>query len=316
MKYIYLFVLVYLSNNLLANGMFINGVISDIDNQQPIKEAFVYIKFFDGFEFSTTSDSLGKYVIKTNAVVPDGYYTVEVDAKDYYKLNGFVYVTKNANFNFSLKSKQVKTINIQKDSAEIQLKPPAKLDGFATNNLVFLIDISASMNVPDKMPLLKESMKYLVSELRPTDRVAMLTFSNNTKEILPSTPVSNKELINKTIDDLVFGSTTEGSTAIDYAYKTAANNFIQNGNNRIILASDGMFTSGEKAYKKMKQTIASGIKKNITLSIFCFGKNTDYTNSKLKELSNVGSGNFANILNADEGKQHLLEEAQAVKKVP
>ena len=313
MKYIYLFVLVYLSNNLLANGMFINGVISDIDNQQPIKEAFVYIKFFDGFEFSTTSDSLGKYVIKTNAVVPDGYYTVEVDAKDYYKLNGFVYVTKNANFNFSLKSKQVKTINIQKDSAEIQLKPPAKLDGFATNNLVFLIDISASMNVPDKMPLLKESMKYLVNELRPTDRVAILTFSSYTKEVLSSTPALQKELIFNTIDRLTYGSTTNGGTALDMAYKAASKSFIQKGNNRIVLASDGMFTSGEKEYKKMQQTIESGKEKGISLSIFCFGKNTDYVKSKLEKLTHAGSGNYANITTIDESKLHMLEEAKAVK---
>ena len=106
------------------------------------------------------------------------------------------------------------------------------------------------MNQPDRMPLLKESMKYLVNELRPTDRVAILTFSSYTKEVLSSTPALQKELIFNTIDRLTYGSTTNGGTALDMAYKAASKSFIQKGNNRIVLASDGMFTSGEKEYKK------------------------------------------------------------------
>ena len=118
---------------------------------------------------------------------------------------------------------------------------------------------------------------------------------------------------NKVIDGLVFGSTSQGGAALDVGYKTALKNFIQKGNNRIVLASDGLFTSGEKDYAKMQQVIESGLDKNISLSVFCFGKTTEYVNTKLKKLTIIGNGNYAVISTVDEGKQHMLEEAKAVK---
>ena len=90
-------------------------------------------------------------------------------------------------------------------------------------------------------------------------------------------------------------------------------NFITNGNNRIILATDGLFTSGEKEYKKMEKYIRQGAQKNIALSMFLFGKNTDYVTAKLKELAKNGNGNFAQILNMQDAMERMLEEAKAVK---
>lgn len=313
MKHLYTFIICLCCVSVFAEGMHIKGVIKDMDTQQPVSGAFILITFFKGVEFSDVTDSLGQYDITTNALFPEGYYPVEIEAKNYYKPNGFVHVTKDCFFNFGLKNKAPKTVAA---AAPVVLNPePVKpvLEGYATNNLVFLIDISSSMNTADKMPLLKESMKYLVNELRPTDRVAILTFSNFVKEVLPSTAATDKVLITKTIDGLTFGSTSQGGAALDVAYKTALKNFVQKGNNRIVLASDGIFTSGEKDYKKMQQVIESGLDKNITLSVFCFGKNTEYVNTKLKKLTATGNGNFATITSLEEGKQHMLEEAKAVK---
>lgn len=315
MKHLYTLLLCLFALSSFSEGMRIRGVISDMDTKKPVGGAFVLIRFYEGFEFSDITDSLGQYEIKTTAMVPEGYYGVEIEAKEYYKPNGFVHVTKDCVFNFSLKSKTPQPIEsiVVKDTVKsLEIKPV--LEGYATNNLVFLIDISSSMNTPEKMPLLKESMKYLVNELRPTDRVAILTFSNFVKEVLPSTAATDKALITKTIDALTFGSTSQGGSALDIAYKTALKNFVQQGNNRIVLASDGIFTSGEKDYKKMQQVIASGLEKKITLSVFCFGKNTEYVNVKLKKLTVSGNGNFATITNLEEAKQHMLEEAKAVKK--
>ncbi len=296
-----------------GEGVHIRGMISDMDTKKPVAGALVLITFYPGFQFSATTDSLGQYSITTTALVPEGYYGVEIEAKNYYKPNGFVHVTKDCFFNFGLKCKVSQPIEqvAAKSDTITAIKPV--LEGYATNNLVFLIDISASMNTDEKMPVLKESMKYLVEELRATDRVAILTFSNTVKEVLPSTAAVNKELITKTIDGLVFGSTSQGGAALDIAYKTAMKNFVQKGNNRIVLASDGVFTSGEKDYQKMQQTIESGLDKNITLSIFCFGKNTEYVNSKLKKLTATGNGNYAIITNKTEAKQKMIEEAKAVK---
>ncbi len=291
--------------------MHISGTIKDIESKNPISNAYVLIKFYKGFEFSDITDSLGQYDITTTADVPEGYYSIEIEAKNYYKPNGFVHVKKECFFNFSLKSIAPNIIKNDTIKKVALIKPI--LDGYATNNLVFLIDISSSMNMPEKMPLLKESMKYLVNELRITDKVAILTFSKTVQEVLPSTLVSDKVSINKIIDELTFGSTSQGGMALDIGYKTASKNFIKKGNNRIVLASDGVFTSGEKDYQKMEQTIKSGLEKSISLSIFCFGKNTDYVNSKLKKLSTSGNGNFATITTIEEGKLYMLEEAKAVK---
>ncbi len=314
MKYLYTFFLVLFSLSVFAEGMHISGIIKDIDTQEPVSNALVIINFFSGFEFSGITDSTGKYQITTTAVVPDGYYGVEIDAKDYYKPNGFVHVTKECTFNFSLKSKNPKPLEavaLKKPEPVVITKPA--LEGYATNNLVFLIDISASMNAPEKMPLLKESMKYLVSELRATDKVAILTFSKTVQEVLSPTFASDKDAINKVIEGLSFGSTSQGGIALNVAYQTALKNFIEKGNNRIVLASDGVFTSGEKDYARMQKTIEEGLDKNISLSVFCFGKATDYVNTKLKKLTTLGKGNYAVVTAIDEGKKYMLEEAKAVK---
>ena len=317
MKKVYTFILCLMSAGTFAAGMHISGVVTDMDTKKPVGGAFVLIVFYEGYNFSATTDSLGHYDIRTNALVPDGFYSIEIEAKNYYKPNGFIKITKDCIHNWYLKSKIPQPILALADTVKITPSAPMPskpiLEGYATNNLVFLIDISSSMNAPEKMPLLKESMKYLVHELRTTDKVAILTFSNTVKEVLPSTAASDKALIDKVIDGLAFGSTSQGVSALDVAYKTAVKNFVQKGNNRIVLASDGVFTSGEKDYKKMQQTIESGLDKNITLSIFCFGKNTEYVNTKLKKLSASGNGNFAAVTTIEEAKQYMLEEAKAVK---
>ena len=317
MNYIFTLLLSCTMLSAFADGMHINGLITDIDSKQPIQQASVQISFFQGFTFSDSTDTAGRYKINTTAIVPEGYYGIEIEAKGYYKLNGFIHVTKDCAFNFSLKSKTPQLI-LQTTTDTVKPLPVKRnqLDGYATNNLIFLIDVSSSMNAPDKMPALKTSMKYLVNELRPTDKVAIMTFSNTAKEILASTAAIDKVLINKTIDELAFGSTTQGGVALNEAYKAAQKNFIPNGNNRIILASDGIFTSGEKEYKKMQQIIETGIQNKISLSIFCFGKNTDYVKTKLQKLANLGNGNFANITTVAEGELQMLEEAKALKKIP
>ncbi|MBK9794090.1 MAG: VWA domain-containing protein [Sphingobacteriales bacterium] len=313
MKHLYTFIICLCCVSVFAEGMHIKGVIKDMDTQQPVSGAFILITFFKGVEFSDVTDSLGRYDITTKTLFPVGYYSVEIEAKNYNTRSGFAKILKESILDFTIKNKDPKVVTA---AAPLILKPePVKpvLEGYATNNLVFLIDISSSMNTAEKMPLLKESIKYLVNELRPTDRVAILTFSNFVKEVLPSTAATDKALITKTIDGLTFGSTSQGGAALDVAYKTALKNFVQKGNNRIVLASDGIFTSGEKDYKKMQQVIESGLDKNITLSVFCFGKNTEYVKTKLKKLTATGNGNFAIITSLEEGKQHMLEEAKAVK---
>jgi Mg-chelatase subunit ChlD len=316
MKKIYTIVLLLISISAFADGMHIRGAIKDMDTKLPVKNAYVTITFYKGVEYTAATDSAGLFNINTSVVMPEGDYDIFIHADGYYNPSGFIHVTKDCYRDFSIKKKPVaenkiaviKTI----DTAVAAPVVISSLDGYAQNNLVFLIDISSSMNTPERLPLVKTSLKYLVEKLRSNDKVAILTFSDVVREVLPSTFASNKELLLKTIDELTFGSTSQGGAALNIAYKTATKNSIPNGNNRIVLASDGLFTSGEKDYKKMQETIKNGLNKNITVSIFCFGKNTEYVNDKLSVLAQSGKGNFANILTEDDAKLHMLEEAKAV----
>lgn len=313
MKHIYnlIFILfLFYSNSLFAgDALIVKGYVKDIDTKQAVVGAVVTIMFGEKNEIFDITDSTGYYEINSVAMMPEDDYQIHIQSKDYFEPYGFIRVNKLSFRDFNIKHKP----KLDTDVIVAKELPKPVLEGFATNNLVFLIDISSSMNSSEKFPVLKESLKYLVNQFRPTDRVAILTFSSGVREVLPSTAAENKALILKTIDDLTFGSSTQGGAAIDFAYKTAQKNFIANGNNRIILASDGLFTSGEKDYKKMEKYIQQGAEKNIAISMFLFGNNTDYVTSKLKELSRKGNGNFASILSVEEGKKHMLEEAQAVK---
>lgn len=318
MKPVYTILFVFIFNFIFADGMHIKGEIKDIDTKKPVIGANVIITFYKGVEFSDITDSLGRYDILTNIVVPEGDYNIQMYAKNYWDIGGIVLVNKECTRNFFIKTKTEDTTNVVVKIEPVLTVPNPEisntvLEGYATNNLVFLIDISSSMNAPEKMPLLKESLKYLINELRPTDKVAILTFSSTVKEVLPSTLASQKELILKTIDELGFGNTTQGGKALSFAYNIAENNSIQKGNNRIVLISDGLFTSGEKDYKKMREIIESGVEKNISLSIFCFGKATEYVNTKLNKLSITGNGNYAVITAIEDAKLHFIEEAKALK---
>src|SRR4029079_16603435 len=112
------------------------------------------------------------------------------------------------------------------------------------SNLVFLIDVSGSMNAPDKLPLVKSSLKLLVDQLRPQDKVALVVYAGNAGLVLPSTNGDEKIKIKDAIDELDAGGSTAGGEGIKLAYKTAQQNFVKGGNNRVILCTDGDFNVG------------------------------------------------------------------------
>lgn len=318
MKLFYIIVALLISNYVIAaDGLVIRGYIKDTDKKTPIEGAVVTITFGENDVLFDITDSIGFYEIKTRTLLPENDFPINIKHLNFYELSGFVRINKLSirDYNLKQKKKVLKDTILPFKKPEIP-KPEinqTNLEGFATNNLVFLIDVSSSMNAPEKFPVLKQSLKYLVEQFRPTDRIAILTFSSGVREVLPSTPAENKAIILKTIDDLRFESSSQGGAAINYGYKTVLKNYIANGNNRIILATDGLFTSGEKDYKKMEKTIEQGTEKNIVLSMFLFGKNTDYVISKLATLAKKGNGNFSTILSLEDGKASLLEEAKAVK---
>ena len=175
------------------------------------------------------------------------------------------------------------------------------------SNLVFLLDVSGSMSSPNKLPLLKKSLKILIEKLRPTDRVAIVVYAGAAGIVLPSTTCDEKNIILNAFDKLQAGGSTAGGEGIRLAYKIAKQNFINDGNNRIILATDGDFNIGESSDASMTRLIEEKRNEGVFLTVLGFGMG-NYKDSKMEKLSNAGNGNYAYIDNILEAKKTLGKE--------
>jgi Ca-activated chloride channel homolog len=175
------------------------------------------------------------------------------------------------------------------------------------SNLVFLIDVSGSMSDPNKLPLLKQSFALLVEKMRPQDRVSIVTYAGSSGLVLPSTPGSQKRKILDSLDRLESGGGTAGGEGIKLAYDVAAQNFIANGNNRVILATDGDFNVGPSSDGDLEQLIESKRKSGVFLTVLGFGMG-NLKDQHMETLADKGNGNHAYIDSALEAKKVLVNE--------
>ncbi|MCW1147742.1 YfbK domain-containing protein [Flavobacterium lacisediminis] len=180
-------------------------------------------------------------------------------------------------------------------------------DNLPNSNFVFLIDVSGSMSAQNKLPLLKESMKVLVSQLRENDKVAIVVYAGAAGLVLPPTSGNNKETIIKSLDNLNAGGSTAGGAGIELAYKIATENFIKGGNNRVILATDGDFNVGTSSNKDMETLIEEKRKSGVFLTCLGYGMG-NYKDSKMEILADKGNGNYAYIDNIQEANRFLGKE--------
>jgi len=175
------------------------------------------------------------------------------------------------------------------------------------SNLVFLLDVSGSMNSPKKLPLLKKAFKLLVGQLRENDRVAIVVYAGNSGLVLPSTSGNQKEDILNALNRLNAGGSTAGASGLKQAYKVASENFIDGGNNRIILATDGDFNIGQSSNAEMERLIEKEREKGIFISVLGFGMG-NYKDDKMEIIADKGNGNYAYIDNILEAKKVLVNE--------
>ncbi|HMT73318.1 MAG TPA: VWA domain-containing protein [Chitinophagaceae bacterium] len=175
------------------------------------------------------------------------------------------------------------------------------------SNLVFLVDVSGSMEDYNKLPLVKASMNMLVDKLRENDRVAIVVYAGNAGLVLPATSGNSKTKIKEAIDNLEAGGSTAGGEGIRLAYKTAKENFIKNGNNRIILATDGDFNIGVSSDDELVRMIEQERKSGVFLSVLGFGMG-NYKDNKMQQLADKGNGNHSYIDNISEAKKVLVNE--------
>lgn len=180
-------------------------------------------------------------------------------------------------------------------------------DNLPASNLVFLIDVSGSMNNPNKLPLLVSSFKLLTDQLRAKDKVAIVVYAGNSGVVLPATNGDEKTKIKDALDKLSAGGSTAGGEGIELAYKIAGENFIKGGNNRVILATDGDFNVGANSDLEMQKLIEEKRKSGVFLTVLGYGMG-NYKDSKMEILADKGNGNYAYIDNLTEARKVLVNE--------
>jgi Ca-activated chloride channel family protein len=175
------------------------------------------------------------------------------------------------------------------------------------SNLVFLIDVSGSMEAPNRLPLLQASFKLLVNQLRAQDQVAIVVYAGSAGLVLEPTSGADKQKIRDAIDRLRAGGSTAGGAGIQLAYKVARDNFIKDGNNRVILATDGDFNVGASSDAELVRLIEKERESGVFLTVLGYGMG-NYKDNKMQKLANAGNGNHAYIDDISEANKVLVNE--------
>ncbi len=177
-------------------------------------------------------------------------------------------------------------------------------------NLVFLIDTSGSMNAPDKLPLLRQAFRMLVSNLRPDDVVSIVTYAGSAGTVLEPTKVSETGKIFAALDNLSAGGSTAGGEGIRQAYQLAGEHIDKTGINRVILATDGDFNVGISDPEQLKDFVERKRETGVTLSVLGFGRG-NYNDLLMQELAQNGNGNASYIDTLSEARKVLVDEASS-----
>lgn len=181
------------------------------------------------------------------------------------------------------------------------------MEKLPSSNFVFLIDVSGSMNEPNKLPLLKSSFKVLLDQLRPQDKVGIVVYAGSAGMVLPPTSAKEKNKIIEALDNLQAGGSTAGGQGIELAYKLAQDNFIKGGNNRVIIATDGDFNVGTSSTEDLQTLIEEKRKSGVFLTCLGFGMG-NFKDNRMETLADKGNGNYAYIDNLQEANKFLGKE--------
>lgn len=181
------------------------------------------------------------------------------------------------------------------------------MENLPASNLVFLIDVSGSMSDENKLPLVQQAFRLLAKQLRAEDRVSIVVYAGAAGLVLPSTPGNRQNEILAAIDRLEAGGSTAGGAGIQLAYATAREHYIKEGNNRVILATDGDFNVGISKVGALEELIEKEREGNVYLSVLGFGMG-NYKDNRLEALADKGNGNYAYIDNFDEARRTFSTE--------
>ena len=260
-----------------------------------------------GFSLNVNKASysnIRRFLAMKSTVPPDAVRIEEL--LNYFNLN-YKEPEKGAHFNIESQlaacpwntSKQLLFLNINAAKINTESVPPS--------NLVFLIDVSGSMDLPNRLPLLQASFQMLVKNLRAIDTVTIVTYGGSVAVWLQATGGAEKEKIIKSIEELTASGDTPGESGIRLAYRMAQQSFIQNGNNRVILATDGDFNVGETTEKALEDLITFERRSGVYLTCLGVGMG-NFKDSKMETLAKRGNGNYAYLDNINEAEKVLVKE--------
>jgi Mg-chelatase subunit ChlD len=286
--------------------------VIDVNTKKPIKNATVEI-IWDGLNYKqlkTNKDGEGVQNLKW-----DNYYFV-VNAEGYGTKEIDFYVNKKNNYLefelgepteeeiIAIKEDTIieEVVVIEKEDTVSTKELPVNL--FAPNNVVFLIDVSVSMKQEGRLDLLKASMIELLNGLRPIDKLAIVTYATSTEVVLKSDYVTNKGEITQLIKDLTAGGYTAGGKGIKKAYQVARANKIEDGNNQVIIATDGAFILTRN---DILENVASNLEKGVTISVVGV-KNKKTTVKSMSAIAKTGDGNYIHIKSYEQAKSVLMDE--------
>jgi Ca-activated chloride channel family protein len=180
----------------------------------------------------------------------------------------------------------------------------------AARNLVFLLDVSGSMQPPDKLPLVRNAMRMLVDTLTPQDRIAIVVYAGATGLVLPSTPGDRKEVIHRALSQLEAGGSTNGAAGITLAYQVARQGFVRGGVNRVVLATDGDFNVGVTSQDELIRLIEHERESGVFLSVLGVGTG-NLNDSTMEKLADKGNGNYSYLDSLHEARKVLVREGGA-----
>ncbi len=293
-------ILIFLLFPLLSLGqdIILSGYVVDGKTKEPVQGAMIrlYVGAPVG-EYRVTTDYEGQYVIKSAIELKDRDYPIVIQKTDFQVIRGIIRLNYGKD--------PYRNYRIFPSKAQLKQEGPSLL-GAPANNLTFLIDVSGSMGDENRLEDLKASLIYLANNYRPEDKISIVAYSSSSKVLLNDGNASDVASI---VKRLRASGKSEGYYGLKKAYDLALTNYKNNGNNKIILATDGIFGEDKKSQREIEELIKKGTGQDVSLSIFSF-VDDDKISSKLRIWSALGKGNYTNITSVNAAKEQIIKEAQ------
>ncbi|MBK8808241.1 MAG: VWA domain-containing protein [Bacteroidales bacterium] len=308
--------------------------VIDIFSKEPIPGAKVHFLHNEMTDINAVMDKNGKKVMD----LPIGIYEIDAVADGYKQMSTSRFIQKSVPIIFlelepldkQELSKPLEPVEPKdpEQTIAIEEKPPVvqpktntpvyseKLpeNVYAANNIIFVIDVSLSMKKDNKMTYLKTAINELIDVLRIIDNVTVISYNTEAYTELESTTGNKKAQIKKVINEMAPDGLTNGVKGLELAYTFAENNFKPNGNNQLILATDGEFSGAQQSEIQLIEQIQSHVSKGIIMSIVGFGNDKESLD-RLKKMAKIGGGQFLHIQNNEQSMQLLVDEIKENSKI-